>query len=255
MASNTIGGQYSGDEIEDKLQEIPATSLYTNSLIFARTRGIEFGIFFVLTVMALQVLSILILGLSEAPTEDEMEFEHREWAVSAALLIFVIGCFAEFFDRNLVNIGFVFNVKCCFVQGRWSDKWMDFSCLNEPFNKTAVGYECKKCFIFCLLFVMFDISKWIGVVIVGGRLLVYSTSLQDVILNSLAAIFVLEIDDMLGKMLGTVAGLWTENKYYCLKTDSLRPFPSIKGLTLYFFFLVPIVPGMVVAALYYIPYW
>ena len=102
MASqNAVAAQYSGDDIEDKLQEIPSDSLYTGSLVFARTRGIELGIFFVLTVMVLQVLSIVILGLTEAPNEQDMKFQNRGWAISAALLIFVMGCFNEFFDQTL----------------------------------------------------------------------------------------------------------------------------------------------------------
>ena len=59
--------EYAADDIDDELIEIPADSIYTISLIFARIRGIEFGLIFVITVSILQILSILILGLTPKP--------------------------------------------------------------------------------------------------------------------------------------------------------------------------------------------
>lgn len=253
--SPTSQDEFAADDIDEELNEISADSIYTTSLIFARTRGIEWGLCFVTTVTVLQILSVLILGLTAKPSAEEMEFEHRDWAVITALFLFVIACFAEFFDQNLLNIGVLFNVRSCYVVGRFSAKWMDFECINERFNKNAVKFDMNKCYLFCIVFVLVEGLVWLSVVVVGGRLLVQSTSLQDVILNALAAVFVLEMDDLMGRMMLSIGGKWKENKYYALKKDSLRPFPSIGGLTLYFFWLLPIVPGAVVAILFFIPYW
>tara|TARA_B100001013_G_C24573225_1_gene427496 strand:+ start:115 stop:948 length:834 start_codon:yes stop_codon:yes gene_type:complete len=247
--------EYTTDDIDEELNEIPTDSIYTTSLIFARTRGIEWGLCFVTTVTVLQILSIFILALTAKPSSNEMQFEHRNWAVITALFLFVIACFTEFFDQNLLNIGVLFNMRSCYVVGRFSSTWLDFDCLNSKFNKNAVKFDMNKYYVFCIVFVVIEELVWLSVLVVGGRLLVQSTSLQDVILNALAAVFVLEMDDLMGRMMLSIGGKWKENKYYALKKVNLRPFPSIGRLTLYFFWLVPIVPGAIVAILYFIPYW
>lgn len=259
--SHSTPREYAADDIDDELIEIPADSINTSCLIFARIRGIEFGLIFVMTVSILQILSILILGLTPKPDAQEMEFEHRNWAVFTALFLFVIACFAEFFDQNLLNIGVTFNVRRCYVVGRFSSKWMDFECLNCEFNKNAVKYDMNKCYVFCIVFVVIEVIVWLSVLVVGARLLVQSTSLQDVILNALAAVFVLEVDDLMGRMTLSIGGKWKENKYFALKRRpngkelDLRPFPTIGGYTLYFLWLMPIVPTAVSIGLFVIPYW
>jgi len=247
--------EYATDEIDEELNEILTDSIYKTSLIFARTEDIEWGLCFVTTVTILQILSIFILALIAKPSSDEMQFKHRNWSVITALFLFVIACCSEFFDQNLLNIGVLFNMRSCYVVSRFTSTWTLIDGLNSKSNKNAIKFNMGKYYVFCVVFVVIEELVWLSVLVVGGRLLVQSTSLNDVILNALTAVFVLEMDDMMGRMMLSIGGKWKENKYYVLKKVNLRPFPSIGRLELYFFWLVPIVPGIIVMILYFIPYW
>ena len=243
---------YAPEDIDKNLNEIPQDSLYTTVIIVTRVRGIEFGVLFAGTVIAIQALCILVLALVKRPDEEEMDFDHRDWAVITALLLFVNACFAQFFEEILLQFVVLFQMDTCYVVGKFSAEWLQF---KLEFNKNAVQYNMNKCFAFCVSLLVIETLLWLGVLVVGSRLLLQATSLQEIILDTLSAVFVLEVAELMERMFKAIGGVFKDNKYYTTKEVDLRPFPVIKDVPLYMFWMTPVVPGILVAVLFKLPYW
>ena len=213
-----------------KLKDCPAIKsepgLITISAIYFQIEGIVPAILSVFYCWLLQVGSILIMA--SIPNHGQPDFPNRAWSVFVALSIFMAACMGEFISENLLNLRLLL-LRGCYVKGQ---------CFGEV-HEDPKWFEFDRLRIFCFAMVVFDCLIWVLAVVVGARLIVLSESFESVILNSLAGIFVIQVDDILSRMIIPTCGEYARNTVYIKKFE---PHFAAFYFVSYCCFMIPIIP-------------
>ena len=225
---------------ESKRESIEITSVLTFVIIHFQMHGLFLnGIYPILFTACLQIGAILILA--SIPYHQPMECEvntfgiNRNGALIIGLYIYVVACIGEFISQNL------FHHKLLSLDGVY--RYMSDGIQYEQFKHA-------KCI--CKIFVIFDIFIWISALIVGGRLIIISDKFQDIILNSLSAVFVVQLDNIVLQMILPVVGDEDKRSQIFVSKD-MKIYAYGKRLPQ--LLIHPVIPTMLVFVLFFLPYW
>ena len=237
-----------GDKIdipsEGNREDIQITSVLTYVIIHFQMHGIFLnGIYPLIFTAFLQIGAILIFAsipYNEAPAECEINRFgiSRNWALIIGLYIYVVACIGEFISQNLFNIRLL-SLNGVYRMIRDDIKWFDFT-------------KHTKSRLLCRIFVALDHVIWISALIVGARLIIISDKMQDVILNSLSAVFVVQLDNIVHQMIMPVVGDEdARSEIFVSKDVKIYSY----GKKLPNLLIHPVIPTAIVLVLFAMPYW
>ena len=253
---------------ESEFDELEFSSLITLCVIYFQIEGTSAPLVSVLFCWALQIASITILAMIPNELDNtDYDFQNRDFALIIALFIFICACFGEYFEQNMVRSDSLhpftlshslthslthcqINVRLLTLDGCFISGECDGQIYSE---ETWFGFNRAKAL--CILLVVVDTLIWLVAIVVGGRLILLADSLESVILNALAGIFVVEVDDIMARMTLPISGEYATNSVFIQKPNIKSSMYRLVYWYLSYGFIFPVFPAICVVVLYFVPFW
>eukprot|EP01084_Bolivina_argentea_P226914 383224_1 len=218
---------------------IELTGVVTFIIVHYQMSGIFIdGIYPILFTIFLQIGAIYILA--SIPYKEQTQCEVNRFGISRnlaliiGLYIYVAACIGEFTKQNLFNIR-ILSLDGVYQQIRDKIQWFPFQYAK----------------LLCKLLVTVDTIIWGLALIVGARLIILSDTMQDIILNSLSAVFVIQLDNIVLQMILPVVGdEESRGQIFVSKNVNIYSYARLPHLLIH-----PVIPTIMVFVLFMLPYW
>lgn len=133
----------------------------------------------------------------------------------------------------------------CFISGE----------CNGQIHSEETWFRFDRAKTLCAILVVVDTLIWLAAIVIGGRLILLADSLESVILNALAGIFVVEVDDIVCRMTLPIMGEYGKNSVFVEKANIDSSMYQALNHYLSYGFMYPVFPTICVVILYFIPWW
>ena len=258
---------------ESEYDELELSSLITLCVIYFQIEGTSAPLVSVLFCWALQISSITILAMIPNELDNtDYDFQNRDFALIVALFIFICACFGEYFEQNMVrsvlspSIYTLCTLRAVRSRFAWNHCQINVRLLtldgcfisgecDGQIHSEETWFRFNRAKALCILLVVVDTLIWLVAIVVGGRLILLADSLESVILNALAGIFVVEVDDIMARMTLPISGEYAKNSVFIQKPNIKSSMYRLVYWYLSYGFIFPVFPAICVVVLYFVPFW